>query len=74
MTRCCESCAGKLERPTDDRKSAGPYIVTQEGGRIWGMCPLCFRMTETYSYEITPRRIRYARAKTGGGERERAGR
>ena len=35
MTRCCESCAGKLERPTDDRKSAGPYIVTQEGGRIF---------------------------------------
>ena len=65
MTRCCARCARKLEEK---------YIVTDEGGAAAGFCPMCFQQTVTQIYEITPRRVRYARAQTGGGERKRAGR
>lgn len=65
MTRCCADCARKLETH---------YIVTDEGSRVNGFCPICFKQTVTQIYDITPRRTRYARPSTGGGERRRAGR
>ena len=64
MTRCCAKCARKLEEK---------YIVTEEGGAADGFCPMCFTRTVTQIYEITPRRLRYARRAGGGGERNRAG-
>ena len=72
MIRCCESCAKKLENPNGDGSRG--YIVTPEGGRCSGFCPLCFSDTVTQRYEITPRRVRYPRSQSGGGERKRAGR
>ena len=65
MTRICASCARKLEEK---------YIVTEEGGRADGFCPICFAQTVTQIYELTPRRPRYSRSTGGGGERRRAGR
>lgn len=72
MTRCCEACARKLETPGADGRQR--YIVTPEGGRCRGFCPLCFAETVTQLWEITPRRFRYAGTGAGGGERARAGR
>ena len=63
MTRLCAKCALKLE---------DKYIVTEEGGRTVGFCPICFRQTVTFVWEITPRRPRYSRSGAGGGERRRA--
>ena len=71
MIRCCKSCAKKLESP-GPRGDQG-YIVTPEGGALNGVCQLCFTQTVTQIWEITPRRPRYAR-RSGGGERDRAGR
>lgn len=64
MTRLCEKCARKLEEK---------YIVTPEGGMSLGICPLCYQTAPTQIWDITPRRVRYARS-SGGGERKRAGR
>lgn len=64
MTRLCERCARKLE---------GKYIVTPEGGMSVSTCPLCYQTGPTQVWELTPRRVRYA-ARSGGGERNKAGR
>ena len=64
MTRLCERCARKLE---------GKYIVTPEGGMAVGVCTLCYQTAPTQIWEITPRVTRYVR-RSGGGEREKAGR
>ena len=64
MTRLCERCARKLE---------GKYIVTPEGGMAVGVCPLCYQTAPTQIWEIAPRVTRYVR-RSGGGEREKAGR
>lgn len=64
MTRLCERCARKLE---------GKYIVTPEGGMAVGVCPLCYQTAPTQIWEITHRVTHYVR-RSGGGEREKAGR
>lgn len=48
MTRLCEDCANKLSTNHD---------IEIIGGLCVGFCPVCWQMTQTQNYEITPLRI-----------------